>query len=107
MLDRGAPTPASKTFKKAKSVYSSGVPESRPRRAKKPEWNPYKTTDDAYGRLTKKQLETRKEMFKSKNNILHSPEAKAKAAKEKVRERESERTKGACAHSNTMQPPND
>ena len=86
MLDRNVSNAASKTFNKAKSVYSSGVvPQSRPRRPKKPEWNPYKTDDDAYGRLNQKQLETRKEMFKSKNNILHSPEAKAKAVKEKVR----------------------
>ena len=63
-------------------MYSTGAPRTKAR--PKPEWNPYKTTNDAYGRLTAGQQEKRREMFKSKNNILLSPEAKAKDIKEKV-----------------------
>ena len=71
----------SPAFRTARDVYSSGRGCARaPRKAakKKPEWNPYQTSFTKYA-LSKEQLLRRKEQFKSKNNILLSPEGGGKA----------------------------
>ncbi|GMH92053.1 hypothetical protein TrST_g11924 [Triparma strigata] len=91
LLNKNKP---SKYHTLAKSIYSSSPAPCSSSKAKKaasppPAWNPYQSSNDKYA-LTKAQMEKRKEMFKSKNNILLSPDAAKEKKKKALRRRKGE-----------------